>query len=82
VGSIDYPRNTQGEITAAPHPQLQFKDYETLCPGDPLFLTFAGEVITYTGTSVAHPIFIGEAAYLEKSIAMILTEKKQVQIRS
>jgi len=47
AGTIDYPRNEQGEIPAMIHPQLQFKDYEPLNPGDPIFLTFDGSVISY-----------------------------------
>jgi succinylglutamate desuccinylase len=78
VGVIDYPRNEKGDIQAMIHPQLQFKDYETLNPGDPMFLTFKGEVIAYSGTSVVNPVFIGEAAYLEKGISMVFTEKKQL----
>jgi aspartoacylase len=76
ISSIDYPRNSSGEIQALIHPQLQFQDYEPLKPGDPLFLTFAGESIFYAGASTVFPIFINEAAYYEKKIAMIVTEKQ------
>ncbi len=80
--AIDYPRNEQGEIQAMIHPQLQFKDYEALYPGDPIFLTFDGETMNYEGTEVVYPIFINEAAYYEKGIAMCLTQKEQVQFGS
>ncbi|QYO68036.1 aspartoacylase [Leptolyngbya sp. 7M] len=76
--AIDYPRNEHGEIQAMIHPQLQFKDYEALHPGDAMFLTFEGETINYSGTSVVYPVFINEAAYYEKGIAMCLTKKAQV----
>jgi succinylglutamate desuccinylase len=76
MSSIDYPRNSPGEIQAIIHPQLQFQDYQPLQPGDPLFLTFAGESIFYAGASTVFPIFINEAAYYEKKIAMIVTEKQ------
>lgn len=79
VGVIDYPRNESGEIQAMIHPQLQFGDYEALNPGDPMFLTFDGEVIAYEGSTV-YPIFINETSYYEKGIAMCLTEKQQLQI--
>lgn len=75
LDTIDYPRDEQGDIRAMIHPQLQFKDYEALCPGHPMFLTFDGETIEYSGKSVVYPIFINEAAYYEKGIAMCLTEK-------
>jgi succinylglutamate desuccinylase len=78
VGVIDYPRNKTGEIQAMIHPQL--RDYETLNPGDPMFLTFSGEAIIYQGTLPVNPVFIGESAYMEKGIAMILTQKKQLHL--
>ncbi|MBW4618231.1 MAG: aspartoacylase [Cyanosarcina radialis HA8281-LM2] len=77
--AIDYPRNEQGELQGMIHPHLQFKDYEPLNPGDPMFLTFDGEAIAYEGKSTVYPIFINEAAYYEKGIAMCLTERVTVQ---
>jgi aspartoacylase len=80
VGTIDYPRNEHGEIQAMIHPQLQFRDYEPLNPGDPIFLTLDGKAIAYEGKSTVYPVFINEAAYYEKGIAMCLTEKQQLTI--
>lgn len=77
IVEIDYPRSATGEIQAAIHPQRQFQDYQPINPGDPLFLTFTGESIFYAGPSTVFPIFINEAAYYEKHIAMVLTEKQQ-----
>lgn len=78
IASVDYPRNSAGELEAMIHPQLQFRDYQALHPGDPMFMTFTGESIAYQGESTVFPIFINEAAYYEKSIAMTLTEKQQL----
>jgi len=78
TGVIDYPRNEREEIQAMIHPQLQFRDYEPLNPGDPIFLTFEGKDIFYKGTSTVYPIFINEAAYYEKGIAMHLTQKQLI----
>ncbi|MCP6760972.1 MAG: aspartoacylase [Fischerella sp. CENA71] len=78
IGSIDYPRNNLGEIQAMIHPQLQFRDYEPLHPGDPIFLSLSGQEITYQGESIVYPVFINEAAYYEKGIAMRLTQKQQL----
>jgi succinylglutamate desuccinylase len=78
--AIDYPRNEHGEIQAMIHPQLQFRDYEALRPGDAMFVTFDGGTIKYSGTAIVYPVFINEAAYYEKGIAMCLTEKAQVII--
>ncbi|MEH2006990.1 aspartoacylase [Nostoc sp.] len=84
IETIDYPRSdvydgrsSRGEIQAMIHPQLQFRDYEPLNPGDPMFLTFEGKEIFYEGESTVYPIFINEAAYYEKGIAMYLTQKQQ-----
>jgi len=80
VRVIDYPRNEHGEIQAMIHQDLQSRDYEPLNPGDPMFLTFDGKAIAYEGKSTVYPVFINEAAYYEKGIAMCLTEKQQVTI--
>jgi aspartoacylase len=80
AGTIDYPRNERGEIRAMIHPQLQFKDYQALHPGDPMFLTFDAKAIAYEGKSTVYPIFINEAAYYEKGIAMCITEKEQIVV--
>jgi aspartoacylase len=80
TGTVDYPRNDNGEIQAMIHPDLQFRDYEPLNPGDPLFLTLDGKAIAYEGTSTVYPIFINEAAYYEKGIAMLFTEKQIITI--
>ncbi len=61
--AIDYPRNEHGDIQGMIHPQLQFRDYEALHPGDAMFVTFDGGAIKYSGTAVAYPVFINEAAY-------------------
>jgi aspartoacylase len=76
--NIGYPRDENGEIKAMIAPELQ--DYQPLKKGDRLFLDFNGEEITYQGDSVVYPVFISEAAYIEKSVAMSLTEKLQIQL--
>jgi N-acyl-aromatic-L-amino acid amidohydrolase len=78
--SVDYPKDDRGHLRAMIHPQLQFKDYQALNPGDPMFLTFAYEAIAYAGESVTYPVFINEAAYYEKGIAMVLTERRQLEL--
>jgi succinylglutamate desuccinylase len=82
IVSVDYPRNAVGEMQATIHPQLQFKDYEPLHPGEPMFLTFTGESLPYQGESTVFPVFINEAAYYEKHIAMLLTKKQQLQLKT
>lgn len=80
IASVDYPRNVAGELQAMVHPQLQHKDYEPLHPGEPMFLTFTGETLPYQGENTVFPVFINEAAYYEKGIAMVLTEQQELTI--
>ena len=80
LGAIDYPKNDQGEITAMIHPHRQFQDYQAVNPGDPMFLTFQGNTINYAGKTTVYPIFINEAAYYEKGIAMSLTTMHQSRL--
>ncbi len=80
IANVDYPRNSSGELQGMVHPQLQFKDYEPLPPGQPMFLSFTGEEIFYSGETLVYPVFINEAAYYEKQIAIVLTEKQRVDL--
>lgn len=80
--SVDYPRNSEtSEITAAIHPQLQDNDFKLLRRGDPIFLSFSGETVTYEGEEL-YPFFINECAYYEKRIAFHLAKKKILTIPS
>lgn len=80
IGVIDYPRSEDGEIQGMIHPQIQFRDYEPLHPGEPMFMTFRGEEIVYKGNDIVYPIFINEAAYYEKGIAMHISQKELIEI--
>jgi aspartoacylase len=76
---LDYPKTEQGELAAMIHPALQSRDYQPLQAGDPLFLTFDGITIPYAGETL-YPVFINEAAYYEKGIALCLTRRQQVSL--
>jgi aspartoacylase len=63
------------------HPQRQNRDWQPIAAGDPLFLTAEGATIPF------HPpegqqegpvwaVFINEAAYGEKGIALSLTRRE------
>ena len=82
IFSIDYPRNLAGELQAIVHPHLQFRDYQPLHPGEPIFWAFTGESILYSGEETVFPIFVNEAAYYEKGIAMSFTKKQQSLIKT
>ena len=55
------------------HERLQGRDYMPLHPGDPIFRTLSGGVIKYEGSKIVYPVFINEAAYYYKGVAMSLT---------
>ncbi|NER84505.1 MAG: aspartoacylase [Leptolyngbya sp. SIO1D8] len=76
LSTLDYPKDKNGDLQAMIHPQLQGRDYHPLNFGDPVFITFSGQTIPYSGEATVFPIFINEAAYYEKGIAMCLTQKK------
>ena len=67
---------------AAIHESLQDRDYQPLYPGDPMFRSLDGTVSYFEGTSTVYPVFINEAAYYYKRIAMSLTTKEWVDVPS
>jgi len=77
---IEFPTDDKGNITGIIHKNIQDKDYHPIKKGDPLFVTFAGDIITYNEDNVMYPVFINEAAYYYKKIAFSLTEKKSYSI--
>ena len=78
VETVDYPRDAAGKITGSIAPQI--KDFQALQPGTPLFYNRKGQVTLYRGTTTVYPVFIGEAAYVEKGIAMALTQRKDLVV--
>tara|TARA_Y100000589_G_scaffold37661_1_gene31492 strand:+ start:5094 stop:5984 length:891 start_codon:yes stop_codon:yes gene_type:complete len=77
--SIDYPRDEKQNINALIHPSRINRDWLSLAKGDPLFLGMDGENIYYEGKDKVYPVFIGEAAYREKRIAMSFTKKEIIK---
>jgi succinylglutamate desuccinylase len=80
IDTIDYPRNGQGDLTAMIHADRQGQDYQPMNTGDPLFYDLQGQTIAYEGSQTVYPVFINEAAYYEKGIAMVITEKQTITI--
>ncbi len=63
------------------HPERLGRDWQPLRQGDPLFLDGEGATLAYvppTGLEdrVVWPVFINEAAYGEKGIALSLTQRE------
>lgn len=80
LGSVDFPRTTDGNLTGTVHPQLQDHDFEPLRPGEPIFKLFSGEDVLYEGDSVVYPVFVNEAAYYEKHVAFLKSEKIRISV--
>ena len=79
LGSIDYPRQKNGNINALIHPERINQDWKPLKKEDPLFIDMEGNTITYIGEDTIWPVFIGEVAYKEKNIAMSYTKKEVIK---
>ena len=78
LGSIDYPREKNGNINGLIHPERMNKDWNSIKRGDPLFLDIHGNTLIYEGEEIIWPVFIGEVAYKEKNIAMSYTRKEVI----
>ena len=77
--SIDYPRDKDSNIIGLIHPLRINKDWLGIKKGDPLFTKISGETIVYEEEDITYPVFIGEAAYKEKQIAMSFTNKENIR---
>ncbi|XP_010634085.1 N-acyl-aromatic-L-amino acid amidohydrolase (carboxylate-forming) isoform X1 [Fukomys damarensis] len=80
LGCEDFPHTEDGDLAGMVHPQLQDRDFEPLQPGAPIFQMFSGEDMLYKGDSTMYPLFINEAAYYEKNIAFIRSEKLMISV--
>ncbi len=79
--SIDYPRDSYGKESAFVHPSIQGKDWFDLHKGSPLFQYMDGTVIDFEHKDLPEkvtPVFVNEAAYKEKGIAMMLTLREEI----
>ncbi len=80
--SLDLPRHGDGAPRGVIHPRIQGRDWQPLLPGDPLFLSEAGATLVYEpphglSREPVWPVFINEAAYGEKGIALSLTRRRR-----
>ena len=79
--SLDLPRRADGTPAALVHPLRQGRDWQPMAAGEPLFLDGEGRSLPYTpppgleGRRV-WPLFINEAAYGEKGIALSLSSRE------
>jgi aspartoacylase len=77
-GTIAFVEQRETEGKTFIHPERDGRDYEKLERGDPLLIDLDGEVLAYEEDESSWPIFINEAAYYEKNIAMVLTQKHEL----
>ena len=80
IRNIDFPRSDKGDIEAFVHPSRQATDWVPIKKGSPLFMKLDGATLCYKGDDSLVPVFINEAAYAEKNIAMSLTKREVWQI--
>jgi aspartoacylase len=84
LGSLDLPRDSEGQPLACLHPQLQHRDWRPLQAGDPLFSDPESHLQAWSPDASAAPdgpvvpLFINEAAYGEKGIALSLTRRERL----
>ncbi|CAK9068637.1 Probable aspartoacylase [Durusdinium trenchii] len=89
---IDYPRDGDGNLSAFVHPSLQgVPELDPLHPikdGDPLFQDLEGNTIALDlarygldPSQVYYPMFVNEAAYYEKGVALVLTSLREYSVR-
>jgi len=77
LGSLDLPRRSSGEADSLVHPNLQDRDWHPLKSGDPLFIDAESRTSVFEGEDGIVPLFINEAAYAEKAIALSLTKRER-----
>ncbi|MGB5133780.1 MAG: aspartoacylase [Prochlorococcaceae cyanobacterium] len=98
LGSLDLPRAADGTPLACIHPRLQHRDWHPLRPDDPVFLDRAGRSVNLaaalgsasipaalaqgSGPGPLVPVFINEAAYGEKGIALSLTRPERWTVQA
>ena len=76
IKSLDFPRDEEGHIDGYVHPLRQSKDWQPLKKNDELFYRLNGETIKFEEEETYIPVFINEAAYMEKNIAMSFTKRE------
>tara|TARA_Y100001968_G_scaffold181095_1_gene165840 strand:+ start:77 stop:994 length:918 start_codon:yes stop_codon:yes gene_type:complete len=75
--SLDFPRDINNYPEAVIHPDLQNNDWQPLKKEQPLFMDANSKVVSkFSRDDCLVPVFINEAAYLEKNIAISITKRE------
>lgn len=70
-----YPTDDNGQVRCLIHPAAQGRDFQPFLDGDPLYLDpLEGVCIPHHGPTI-HPVFLGEAAYVESGISFHATHR-------
>ncbi len=73
---LHLPRDDSGEICGMIHPSLQDRDYQTLAPGEPIFILDSGESVPFDYPDSVQVAFVNEAAYYDQSHGLSLMRKR------
>jgi aspartoacylase len=81
LASVDLPRHGDGSPAGCIHPLRQGRDWQPMGTGEALFIDAGGQTLAYGPPAgleheVVWPVFINEAAYGEKGIALSLTRRE------
>ena len=75
VKTIHFPRDSEGNIDAVIHKNLDGKDFQPINHQDPIFELMDGSIKLLSEPGQWYPIFINESAYYEKDIAFYLAQE-------
>lgn len=75
VKTIHFPRDSEGNIDAVIHRNLDGKDFQPINHQDPIFELMDGSIKLLSEPGQWYPIFINESAYYEKDIAFYLAQE-------
>ena len=76
---VAFPRNSENELVAMVHKELQDRDYRLLTTNSPIFKTLDDQDLFYEGED-GYAIFINEAAYYREDVAFIMADKISIPI--
>ena len=76
LGSVDLPRDQDDVPLALLYSQIQDRNWRRLSPGQALFETADGRCFSTEAIGDRVPVFVNEAAYAEKRIALSLTRRE------
>ncbi|MEY8766504.1 MULTISPECIES: aspartoacylase [Francisella] len=75
VKAIAFPRDSNGNINAVIHDNINGNDFKLINEQDPVFELMDGSVQLLNELGEWYPIFVNESAYYEKDIAFYLTRE-------